>query len=487
MRVCVLAFNSVLSDARILKEADSLAQAGHDVHVHGLADRKHQGTHLRPSGARVTLLVPPKQPPSKSRKLIVPVAGGLALGTAWYVDLFAHFPLLPYVLLAASGAVIALGFPKLKVHLVFPFLKGIIAGVLARSPKWFPVGWMQDIMVRSTHSARIRLLENAANASGADIVHCHDMYTLPAGAAAAAAMGAQLVWDAHEIYEEIAQATPQQQLYYGRLLKRLHGRVDAFITINDSIAGFYAGRYPALPPSVIVKNATLPLGSVEDDGRMRRAAQLPETQKIVLYQGGFAEKRGLRDLVAAAEFLDPDWTLVMMGWGNLEPQLREIAQGVLGRTVGRQQPAICFLPPAPHAELALWTAGARVGLIPYERAGLNHLFCTPNKLWEYPAAGVPILCSPLTEMSLVIARHGVGWLLPEPATPRLIARTINALTEAELSAARAACATYIAQDNWQVYEARLVRLYQDLAARRAVPAGTEVPVPATPLSAIPKP
>lgn len=66
---------------------------------------------------------------------------------------------------------------------------------------------------------------------------------------------------------------------------------------------------------------------------------------------------------------------------------------------------------ATMAELPLWTAGATVGLIPYMNRGLNHWYCTPNKLWEYPSAGVPVLASPFPEMMKLIQAHGFGWAL----------------------------------------------------------------------------
>jgi glycosyltransferase involved in cell wall biosynthesis len=115
----------------------------------------------------------------------------------------------------------------------------------------------------------------------------------------------------------------------------------------------------------------------------------------------------------------------------------------------------------------MWTAGALVGLIPYERTGLNHLYCTPNKLWEYPNANVPILCSPLVEMTKVIEENGVGWLLPETSTPEAIAAVVNNLSDEDLTRAREACASYIARDNWSTYEGALLGLYERILARQA--------------------
>src|SRR5690606_35834587 len=57
-------------------------------------------------------------------------------------------------------------------------------------------------------------------------------------------------------------------------------------------------------------------------------------------------------------------------------------------------PKIKIIDPVPQEELLLWTQGATVGAIPYPITCLNHWGCAPNKLWEYPGAGVPIIATP---------------------------------------------------------------------------------------------
>lgn len=450
MRVCVLAHNSVLHDGRILKEADSLAQAGHEVSVIGLGDNRVQaGQYERASGARIHLLDIKAVTSSQALRLFV-------TGT-FSVLLLAALLLL---VLAVDRRDLLEENPLLILPIA---LLGSIPLLLQRHIRRTGVRLLKRLL-RVDDRVRQFLMVSGAARLQPEILHCHDLMTLPAGQRAKAKTGAALIWDAHEIYEEVAQANDRMRKRYRRLLTANQFGVDGFVTINDSIAGFYARHYRHLPPAIIVKNATVPVGPVLYDGRLHEAAGLPRTQRIVLYQGGFAEKRGLQDVVSAARYIDPSWTLVMMGWGRLEDTLREIAAQVTAATPERALPAVVMIPAVPQAELTEWTAGAEIGLIPYERIGLNHLYCTPNKLWEYPNATVPILCSPLEEMSKVIEKYGVGWLLPEEATPQAIAERINSITDEELKHARRACRAYIAADNWFVYERRLVDMYASLSS-----------------------
>ena len=109
-----------------------------------------------------------------------------------------------------------------------------------------------------------------------------------------------------------------------------------------------------------------------------------------------------------------------------------------------------------------WTAGATIGVIPYERVGLNHLYCTPNKLWEYPNAGVPVLVSPFPELRKPVEKYGCGWLLTEIPEPKVLAHQLAELTKTEITEAEKACRTFIKEDNWSKYAASLVALYDEL-------------------------
>ena len=305
-----------------------------------------------------------------------------------------------------------------------------------------------------------------------DIVHCHDVGALPVGLRVKARRRCKLVFDAHEICDQLAQA-PGSQNALNRYVVASHAdRIDAFVTINESIAAYYRENFPALPRSVVVRNAALRCEPFRYDGRLHEAARLEPSDKILLYQGGFAQRRGLMALVEAAPLLPEGWAIVMMGWGRLEEELRRTARANMSklhnaklsreRRIKLLRNRIRIIPPAPQAELPLWTAGATIGIIPYENAGLNHWFSTPNKLWEYPNAGVPILASPFPEMRKVIEGFGIGWLLPVTITGKNIADAVSEISDEEIAEAKANCARFLAEDNWTNYAARLVDLYRGL-------------------------
>ncbi|GLI30093.1 MULTISPECIES: glycosyltransferase [Brachybacterium] len=291
-----------------------------------------------------------------------------------------------------------------------------------------------------------------------DIVHMHDHLTLAAAAMYKEAFDVPIIWDAHEIYEDLASIEPERAAVNSRIIADNVQYVDGFITLNQSIADFYREKYEALPEAVLVPNAVERVTQTKYDGRLHEAAGLEPEQKILLFQGGFSPHRGIPALLEASKLLREDWSLVFMGWGKLEESIREYAESETDRPDGRAR--VAAVPSAPHDELLSWTAGAALGTIPYENTGLNHLYCSPNKLWEYPAAGVPILATDMPEMEKQIKKYGIGVTFPMALDPAQIADTVNALSDADLEQMAANCATYAASENWQKYEGRLISLHE---------------------------
>ena len=293
-----------------------------------------------------------------------------------------------------------------------------------------------------------------------NVIHLHDQVALTLASTLKHTLPAALVWDAHEIYQEMAGADRARSRMNAQIIASQHRHIDAFITINESIAAYYREHYPAMAPATVVMNATVATDLPAYDGRLHQAAGLPLTQRILLFQGGFARHRGIEALVEAAAHFPSNWTLVLMGWGALETELRQRASAQPRREAA---PSVVFLPGVPQSELPRWSAGATVGAIPYENTSLNHLYCTPNKLWEYPNAGVPVLASDLDEMGRFIRDAGFGFLLPREFSAADIAGFVAEVTDQQLQEARAACARFSAENNWSRWERGLLNVYARLA------------------------
>jgi glycosyltransferase involved in cell wall biosynthesis len=290
----------------------------------------------------------------------------------------------------------------------------------------------------------------------ADIYHAHDLNTLPVAYLAVRRYGGKLVYDSHELYTETSNLSRAERIV-SRLTERfLIRRCHAVITVNDSIARELKARYKIQRPTVIMNCPMLPSHSCKSN-LLREKLGLSEKEPLVLYQGGFSHHRGLENLLTAIALV-PRGKLVMMGWGRLEEDLRTIAQAK-----GLMNNRVFFLPPVPQDELLLWTSSADAGVIPYRNVGLNNYFSLPNKLFEYIVAGIPVVASDFPELRRVIEEFKVGCTF-NPDDPKDIARAISwvfedekRLVELKENARRAAAVL-----NWENEEKKLLELYRKL-------------------------
>lgn len=304
----------------------------------------------------------------------------------------------------------------------------------------------------------------AARGRSPDIVHSHDLLTLPVAALTAARTQTPLVYDSHELYPELGTLSRVERTVWRCIEQLLIRRATVVITVCDSIAAELLQRYRLRRRPVVVLNCARLTSAASRSRAELLRAKLGITdphEPLILYQGGFAPNRGLETLVRAAHYLDRG-VVVLMGWGTLETALHKLVdeEGLGGR--------VLITTPVDQARLLEYTAGAAVGVIPYENVGLNNYYTTPNKLFEYIAAGVPVIGSRFPELVRFIEGYGLGRTF-DPSGPRGLADAVNCLLRDEdgYAECRRNAASAAATLNWEQESQKLVAVYA--AAREASP------------------
>src|SRR5690606_12540842 len=260
MHIKVIVLNSVLRDARVLKQADSLAKAGHDVTVIGVKDAaSSDNSHVLPSGARIELCAPLNSRRVRRWILCALLAAGLvACAAIWALVAAIYPPLRDHMatwlaagILTMVGLVAAAILAAWLYHLKAPPPRVSFATTLKRGLMAIFKPVLNRLYIQILHSR----IYNVVKLSPTDVIHCHDLLPLPVAVRLKTKTNAILIWDAHEIYEEMAQKNRAYAKFCRELITRHQHAVDRFITINDSIAAFYHKHYPGLPKALIVKNA----------------------------------------------------------------------------------------------------------------------------------------------------------------------------------------------------------------------------------------
>lgn len=491
MRILMMTDDGHSIDRRILLEAETLLDHGHEVILLARhTDGKPVGEHI--GRLKVEYLAPGRRrAPGPSmldfgRGLVRPTIAALARDRRWkrlgrflrhlarwlFVivrDPHAHFrrelgragdgwiPLHRRLIILVRLAVAA------GVCAVAAVLRGLL--ILARRLRNRRSGLVGPDLPSAWEKA---LIERAIYYDP-DCVHAHDLPQLRAGVYASERLKVPLVYDAHELYPEIGSLTPVERTLLRSRENRFIRSADALITVNPFIAELMQKRYRTKPVTVIT-NATARVAGLETGSRPRlfhQALRLSGSVRILCYQGWFAKQgRGLIELVAAMGAVRKDVHLVMLGYGDaafFETLAREAGAG----------DRVHILPAVPWDELLLWSASADVGIIPYQPVDLNHENCSPNKLFEFIAARLPILANDLKYLKLVVEGEGFG-LVRRLDTPKDMAAAINEMFDAQaqhIQRARRAMDERGAAWEWPVEAEKLLQLYDEIIDRAPDPVG----------------
>ena len=248
-----------------------------------------------------------------------------------------------------------------------------------------------------------RLLEDKIKFN---VVVCNDLNTLPIGVfykKINRRENVKIIYDAHE-YETEVNGLVGVKKEFVRLLERfLIKHADEVITVSDSIANEYRRLYSIKKPHLVLN---CPLYSdVIKQNHFREVLDICSDQKIFLYQGGLSAGRGVELLIEAFSQLDNEQAvLVCMGYGPLEKMVKAKAM----------QSEKIFFHPAVSPEILLnYTSSADYGVLFYEDTCLNHRYCSPNKIFEYLMAGLPVLTSNLFEMKRLLEAGDLGIVAQE--------------------------------------------------------------------------
>jgi len=253
-----------------------------------------------------------------------------------------------------------------------------------------------------------------------DYIWCNDLPTLNPGLKISKKLGAKLIYDSHEIYLEtlnqffprnskgIKKALFNQNLNLMRLIgknfnKRVLPQVQTFITVNESLREYFIRQYSIQSSRVIMNLPELKKSEQGTNSIDYRSKYKWDTESIILiYQGALNEGRGLRLLIELMQSIDNKFKLIVLGDGPLKQNLKDLL------APSNQQ--VKFIDSVPIEQLLDYTRGADIGINLLEDFNLSKKLASPNKLFEYIHARIPVICSNTIENSKVLKNYKIGLL-----------------------------------------------------------------------------
>lgn len=292
----------------------------------------------------------------------------------------------------------------------------------------------------------------AAGAKRADVIVTRDLGVTSLLLSVPRALRPPVVYESHGYAPEVALALPDlvstAQRPGARKLKRLAAReervwrrADAYVTITAGLAHEMTTRFGRRPRlRVVADGVRLPR-----DRKWHDVARDASRPPVVAYAGHLYPWKGVEHVLDALARV-PDARALIIGGHEAEPDLARVRThagqlGLLGRVTftGYVDPP-CVAPLLAEADILA---------LPNPASAIATRFTSPLKLFEYMAAGRPIVASDLPSIREVL-HDNVSALLVEPGNSDALASAIRRLIDDPQLAARLARAAWdgAAQYSW---------------------------------------
>jgi len=201
---------------------------------------------------------------------------------------------------------------------------------------------------------------------------------------------------------EVHKYSSIRKIFYRRFIKANIGVICISNGLKNKFAnlGFKTDNLVTIRDAVNPEEFAINISMTE----ARNHVKLPLDKKIVVYSGQLFEWKGVANLIIAAQDLPLDVLVVVVGGGD-----EEIARLVLLDRNGRVE----FIGWRKHSLIPLYLRAADLLVLPNKKDGdLSEFYTSPLKMFEYMAAGKPIIATDLPSLREVLNEQNAFFVVP---------------------------------------------------------------------------
>jgi len=249
-----------------------------------------------------------------------------------------------------------------------------------------------------------------------DLLYSNDLDTLLPNYLMARMKSVKLIYDSHELFCEVPELldNPKKRQLWKSLEQWIFPKLSSVITVNKSIASIYEEEYHQ--KLYVVRN--IPLTRENIQLKNRKELGIAEDKKLIILQGaGINIQRGAEEAVEAMQWVE-NALLLIVGSGDVIDILKQMVVDL------KLDDKVIITGKVPYEQLTQYTHIADLGLSLDRDTNLNYRYSLPNKLFDYIHAQVPVMVSPLVEISRIVKDYQIGSII-QKHDPKHIAEKIN--------------------------------------------------------------
>jgi len=281
-----------------------------------------------------------------------------------------------------------------------------------------------------------------------DVVHCHDLNTLPIGIKLKKKYGVKLVYDAHEIWGYmISRDIPEIWAdYYLWKEKKLVKNVDYIITVNKPLYDYFK--------SITDKKITIIMNAKP----LKSKKYEPPNNKVftIAYFGVIGKPRFLLELTDVVKDLE-DVYCIIAGSGSKKSYI-----DLLEKKCSKID-NVDFIGKVPMKEVIPMTKKSDCVVCMFDPVDKNSKVGLPNKVFEAMVSGRPIIVSRDVYLGEFVEKENIGLAIPcnkESLKEAIVKLRDNRNLCEKLG--RNSLEAAIREYNWKNQEKKLLSVYRGI-------------------------
>jgi glycosyltransferase involved in cell wall biosynthesis len=290
----------------------------------------------------------------------------------------------------------------------------------------------------------------------ADLYHFHDPELLPVGILLKLTTPARLVYDVHENHSKKIQAREWLPRPLRKAASWLMTVMEkAAIPLMDGVVAVtmhISSKFPPDKTRVVRNYPLLSMMALSTDGQ-----RVYEDNHTLIYTGGLSNHRGIYQIVQALNYVKtPNVVLIILGG----LQDRETAVPIKELPGWNQ---VNYYGQVPYGKVSEYLNMAAIGLV-CSQPVYDYDKALPNKLFEYMAAGLPVITSNFALWKEVVEGNQCG-VTVDSTQPEDIAQAIdNLLAHPENRRTMGANAQRAIREkyHWEHESMKLLNLYKEI-------------------------
>ena len=231
-----------------------------------------------------------------------------------------------------------------------------------------------------------------------DVILSHNYFTALPCWIASKYFGIPLLYDAYEFYvPEKGKKFPKRNFFFFLNEKFVSRRAELVFAANPERARLMKSAFGLRKRPIAILNIPI----YQNPGIVKASIDIRNDEVKLVYEGFIVFSRFVDLLINSLEYLPENFKLIIIGDGPDVVKMKDLINSksykkridYMGRIDGR-----LIIPTL---------SDCHIGFVGYPFTNLNNKYCSPNKIYEYPAAGIPFVSSSQTSIWEITKKYHI--------------------------------------------------------------------------------